>query len=165
MAISSEQAPKLQLVTTHQGEDARRGTGLEALRRAFTDNLLYIQGKYESIATLHDYYMALAYTVRERLIQRRIQTVKTYIEQDVKSVYYLSLEFLLGRQLGNSLLNLGLYDSVHQVLQEMGIDLKDLMEKESEPGIGNGGLGRLAACFLDSLATLDLPARGLWYSL
>jgi starch phosphorylase len=160
MVIRSEQAPNLQLVTTPRVEGARTGTDLESLRRALTDNLLYVQGKYESIATLHDYYMALAYTVRERLIQRRIQTVKAYIEQDVKSVYYLSLEFLLGRQLGNNLLNLGLYDTTHQVLQAMGIDLKDLMQKEAEPGIGNGGLGRLAACFLDSLATLELPARG-----
>ncbi|MBE9045701.1 glycogen/starch/alpha-glucan phosphorylase [Pleurocapsales cyanobacterium LEGE 10410] len=141
-------------------EDDRTGTSLETLKRAFTDNLLYTQGKYESIAALHDYYMALAYTVRDRLIQRRIQTVKTHIEQDVKTVYYLSLEFLLGRQLGKNLLNLGLYDSTSQALTELGIDLEELIEQEAEPGLGNGGLGRLAACFLDSLATLEIPARG-----
>ncbi len=141
-------------------EDDRTGTSLETLKRAFTDNLLYTQGKYESIAALHDYYMALAYTVRDRLIQRRIRTVRTHIEQDVKTVYYLSLEFLLGRQLGKNLLNLGLYDSTSQALQELGINLEELMDQEAEPGLGNGGLGRLAACFLDSLATLEIPARG-----
>ena len=141
-------------------EDDRTGTSIETLKRAFTDNLLYTQGKYESIAALHDYYMALAYTIRERLIQRRIQTVRTHIERDVKSVYYLSLEFLLGRQLGKNLLNLGLYDSTSQALQELGINLEELMDQEAEPGLGNGGLGRLAACFLDSLATLEIPARG-----
>ncbi len=108
---------------TVQVEDDRTGTSIETLKRAFMDNLLYTQGKYESIAVLHDYYMALAYTVRDRLIQRRIQTVKTYIEQDVKAVYYLSLEFLLGRQLGKNLLNLGLSDSMSQALQELGINL------------------------------------------
>ena len=145
---------------TVQVEDNRTGTSLETLKRAFTYNLLYTQGKYESIAAIHDYYMALAYTVRNRLIKRRINTVKTYIERDVKSVYYLSLEFLLGRQLGKNLLNLGLYDSTSQALQELGIKLEELMEQEAEPGLGNGGLGRLAACFLDSLATLEIPARG-----
>ncbi|MDJ0590661.1 MAG: glycogen/starch/alpha-glucan phosphorylase [Pleurocapsa sp. MO_226.B13] len=155
-----EQELKSQQAGIIQVEDDRTGTSLETLKRAFTDNLLYTQGKYESIAALHDYYMALAYTVRDRLIQRRIQTVRTHIEQDVKTVYYLSLEFLLGRQLGKNLLNLGLYDATSQALQELGIDLEELIEQEAEPGLGNGGLGRLAACFLDSLATLEIPARG-----
>ena len=155
-----EPEPEFQPATIIQVEDDRTGTSRETLKRAITDNLLYTQGKYESIAALHDYYMALAYTVRDRLIQRRIQTVKTHIEQDVKSVYYLSLEFLLGRQLGKNLLNLGLYDSTSQALQELRIKLEELREQEAEPGLGNGGLGRLAACFLDSLATLEIPARG-----
>ncbi len=157
---SSEPELKFEQAGTVQVEDDRTGTSLETIKRAFTDNLLYTQGKYESIAALHDYYMALAYTVRDRLIQRRIQTLKTYIEQDVKAVYYLSLEFLLGRQLSKNLLNLGLYDSTRQALLELGINLEELMEQEEEPGLGNGGLGRLAACFLDSLATLEIPARG-----
>ena len=134
---------------------------LETIKRAFTDNLLYTQGKYESIAAPHDYYMALAYTIREQLIQRRIQTVKTYIDRkDVKAIYFFSLEFLLGRQLSKNLLNLNMYDSTNKALQELGINLTDLIEQEIEPGLGNGGLGRLAACFLDSLATLEIPARG-----
>ncbi|MGB5711350.1 MAG: glycogen/starch/alpha-glucan phosphorylase, partial [Waterburya sp.] len=160
--IGSSSEPELmfQQAGTVQVEDDRTGTSLETIKRAFTDNLLYTQGKYESIAGLHDYYMALAYTVRERVIQRRIQTLKTHIKQDVKAVYYLSLEFLLGRQLGKNLLNLGLYDSTRQALLELGINLEELMAQEAEPGLGNGGLGRLAACFLDSLATLEIPARG-----
>ena len=155
-----EPEPEFQPATIIQVEDDRTGTSRETLKRAITDNLLYTQGKYESIAALHDYYMALAYTVRDRLIQRRIQTIRTHIEQDVKSVYYLSLEFLLGRQLSKNLLNLGLYDSTNQALKELGINLEELSEQEAEPGLGNGGLGRLAACFLDSLATLEIPARG-----
>jgi starch phosphorylase len=143
-----------------QVEDDRTGLSKETLQRAFADHLLYSQGKYESLADLHDYYMALAYTVRDRLVQRRVQTVKTWLEKDAKVVYYLSAEFLMGRQLGNNLVNLGLYEKSRQVLQELGIELDDLIEQEDEPGLGNGGLGRLAACFLDSLATLEIPARG-----
>jgi starch phosphorylase len=143
-----------------QVEDDRTGMSVETLKRAFADHLLYSQGKSESIATLHDYYMALAYTVRDRLVQRRVQTVKTHIQKDPKFVYYLSLEFLMGRQLGNNLVNLGLYEKSRQVLVEFGLDLDDLLDQEGEPGLGTGGLGRLAACFLDSLATLDIPARG-----
>ncbi len=143
-----------------QVEDDRTGLSLEALERAFADHLLYTQGKYESLADLHDYYMALAYTIRDRLVRRRVQTVKTHIEKDVKIVCYLSLEFLMGRQLSNNLINLGLYEKSRQVLQKFGLDLEELIEQEKEPGLGNGGLGRLAACFLDSLSTLEIPARG-----
>ena len=143
-----------------QVEDDRTGLTIETLKRAFADHFLYSQGKFESVAELHDYYMALAYTIRDRLMQRRVQTFKTYLEKDAKAVYYLSAEFLMGRQLGNNLINLGLYEKSRQVLQELGLDLNDLIEQEDEPGLGNGGLGRLAACFLDSLATLGIPARG-----
>ena len=143
-----------------QVEDERTGLSVQSLKRAFAAHLLYSQGKYESLANLHDYYMALAYTVRDRLVQRRVQTAKTHIEQDVKVVYYLSLEFLMGRQLRNNLIDLGLYEKSRQFLGEMGIELEELLAQEAEPGLGNGGLGRLAACFLDSLATLDIPARG-----
>lgn len=143
-----------------QVEDDRTGMSAETLKRAFADNLYYIQGKDEHFATPHDYYMALAHSVRDRLLQRRIETAKTYAQRDVKTVYYLSAEFLMGRHLGNSLINLGLYERVQQVLQECGLDLDELLEREEEPGLGNGGLGRLAACFLDSLATLEIPAVG-----
>jgi starch phosphorylase len=143
-----------------QIEDDRTGMEVETLKRAFADNLYYIQGKNELIATPHDYYMALAYTVRDRLLHRRINTNTTYIEKDVKTVHYLSAEFLMGRQLSNNLLNLGIYERAAQALQESGLDINDLIALEAEPGLGNGGLGRLAACFLDSLATLEIPAVG-----
>ncbi|MBE9125181.1 MULTISPECIES: glycogen/starch/alpha-glucan phosphorylase [unclassified Coleofasciculus] len=143
-----------------QVEDDRTGMTVETLKRAFADNLYYIQGKNEYLATPHDYYMALAYTVRDRLLYRWINTTTTYLQNDVKTVYYLSAEFLMGRQLDNNLLNLGLYERARQAVKESGLDLSDLRNLEAEPGLGNGGLGRLAACFLDSLATLAIPAVG-----
>jgi glycogen phosphorylase len=143
-----------------QVEDDRTGMSLETLKRAFADHLFYLQGKYESIATKEDYYQALSYTIRDRLLYRWLATQKTYTEQKAKRVCYLSAEFLMGRHLGNSLINLDLYERVDQALKESGLDLTDLLEQEDDPGLGNGGLGRLAACFLDSLATLEIPAIG-----
>ena len=143
-----------------QVEDDRTGMSLETLKRAFADHLFYLQGKYESIATKEDYYQALSYTIRDRLLYRWLATQKTYTEQKAKRVCYLSAEFLMGRHLGNSLINLDLYERVNQALKESGLDLTDLLEQEDDPGLGNGGLGRLAACFLDSLATLEIPAIG-----
>jgi len=143
-----------------QVEDDRTGMTVDTLKRAFADNLYYVQGKNQALATPHDYYMALAYTIRDRLLHRWINTTTTYIDQDVKSVYYLSAEFLMGCQLNNNLLNLGLTERACQALAESGLDIKELMMLEAEPGLGNGGLGRLAACFLDSLATLEIPAIG-----
>jgi glycogen phosphorylase len=143
-----------------QVEDDRTGMTPETLKRAFLDNLFYLQGKDEAFATLYDYYMALAYTVRDRLIHRWMKTEQAYFREDVKVVFYLSLEYLMGRQLANNLVNVGLWERAHQALQELGLELYDLVEQEVEPGLGNGGLGRLAACFLDSLATLQIPAIG-----
>ncbi len=141
-------------------EDDRTGVSVSTLKRAFADNLYYIQGKDENFATLYDYYMALAYTVRDRLVHRRIKTAQAYFEQDTKMVYYLSAEFLIGRLLLNNLINLGIYEPMKQALQESGLNLDELFEREEEPGLGNGGLGRLAACFMDSLSTLEIPAIG-----
>lgn len=143
-----------------QIEDDRTGMNVETLRRAFLDNLYYIQGKDLQLATPYDLYMALSYTVRDRLLQRWLHTQEVYLQQDVRSVCYLSAEYLLGRQLGNALINVGLYEQARAFLKEMNLDLRDLMEQEIEPGLGNGGLGRLAACFMDSLASLEIPAIG-----
>lgn len=141
-------------------EDDRTGLGVETLKRAFADNLFYIQGKFPTLATPNDFYMALAYTVRDRLLHRWLNTLQTYFKQDVKVVCYLSAEFLMGPHLGNSLINMGLYDEIRQAVEASGLELKNLIEQEEEPGLGNGGLGRLAACYLDSLASLEIPAIG-----
>ncbi len=141
-------------------EDDRTGLSRETLKRAFLDNLFYIQGKFPNIATRNDYYMALAYTVRDRLLNRWLNTTETYIQQGTRTVAYLSAEFLLGPHLGNNLINLGIYAEVEQTMAELGLNLDMLLQQEEEPGLGNGGLGRLAACYLDSLATLEIPALG-----
>ena len=144
-------------------EDDRTGLSVPVLKKAFADNLFYVQGKFPAIATKNDLYMALAYTVRDRLLQRWINTIETYFrekEHELKIVCYLSAEFLLGPRLGNCLINLGIYDQVRQAMEESGLDLNELLEQEVEPGLGNGGLGRLAACYIDSLSTLEIPAVG-----
>ncbi|MEC4983810.1 MAG: glycogen/starch/alpha-glucan phosphorylase [Oscillatoria sp. PMC 1068.18] len=133
---------------------------VETLKRAFADSLFYTQGKYESIATLKDYYLALAYMVRDRLIHRFLKTAESYAQTNVKRVCYLSAEFLTGRHLENNLINLGIDEPVRKIVEETGLNLDDLIEQEEDPGLGNGGLGRLAACFLDSMASLELPAVG-----
>lgn len=146
--------------TIIQVEDDRTGMSVETLKRAFADSLFYTQGKYESIATLKDYYLALAHMVRDRLIHRFLKTAETYAKTNVKRVCYLSAEFLTGRHLENNLINLGIDESVRKIVEETGLKLEDLIEQEEDPGLGNGGLGRLAACFLDSMASLELPAVG-----
>jgi starch phosphorylase len=143
-----------------QVEDDRTGLEVETLRRALADNLVYIQGKFPSYATQNDLYMALAYTVRDRLLQRWLNTTTTHHKPDVKVVGYLSAEFLMGPHLGNNLINLDIYEPVRQAVEESGLDLQDLLNQEEEPGLGNGGLGRLAACYMDSLASLEIPAIG-----
>ena len=119
-----------------------------------------MQGKFPALATRSDYYMALAYTVRDLIMQRWISTAATYTQHGSRTVSYLSAEFLMGPHLGNNLLNLGIYDQVEDAIAELGLNLEDLLGQEAEPGLGNGGLGRLAACFLDSLATLEIPTLG-----
>jgi len=141
-------------------EDDRTGLSVETLKRAFLDNLYYVQAKFPKIATNNDYYMALAYTVRDRMLQRWINTAETYTEKGSRTVAYLSAEFLMGPHLGNNLINLGIWDLVNQAIEELGLNLKELLEQEEEPGLGNGGLGRLAACYIDSLATIEVPAMG-----
>lgn len=141
-------------------QDDRIGMNQETLKRAFLDNLFYVQGVDQVRATPYDYYVALAYTVRDRILNRFLKTVTTYKEKKAKIVCYLSAEFLMGRHLGNNLLNLGIYDRMRDVLAELGIDFDEIIDQEPDPGLGNGGLGRLAACFVDSLASLEIPAVG-----
>jgi glycogen phosphorylase len=145
---------------TPQIEDDRTGTSPDTLRRAILDNLYYVQGKPAAMASLNDYYLALAYTVRDRILLRWHSTVTAYTQQKSRTVCYLSAEFLLGPHLGNNLINLDLWDSVEQVVQSLGLNLADLIQQEEEPGLGNGGLGRLAACYLDSMASLEIPSLG-----
>jgi starch phosphorylase len=141
-------------------EDDRTGLEIETLRRAMADNLFYIQGKYPEIASNNDFYMALAYTVRDRLLQRWLNTTRTYLNSNVKKVCYLSAEFLVGPHLGNNLINLDIFEQVRQAVEESGLNLQELIDTEEEPGLGNGGLGRLAACYMDSLSSLEIPAIG-----
>jgi glycogen phosphorylase len=138
----------------------RTAFGKEAIKNSFLDGLFYMQGKFAALATHNDYYMALAYAVRDRMLQRWISTAATYTSQASRTVVYLSAEFLMGPQLGNNLLNLGIRDVVRECMAELGLSLDDLLQQEEEPGLGSGGLGRLAACFIDSLATLETPALG-----
>src|SRR6516225_9306586 len=138
----------------------RTAPGVEAFAASFLDNLFFVQGRYRERATLNDLYMDLAHTVRDRLVERWIQTVRNYRAQDARVVCYLSAEFLTGPHLANNLINLGVYEEAEQAMRSLGLDLNTLIEQEEEPGLGNGGLGRLASCFMDSLATLDIPAIG-----
>lgn len=130
------------------------------IKTALLDHLFYTQGSLPETATRNDWYMALAHTVRDRLLDHWIRTVRTLMRGDVRVVSYLSAEFLIGPQLGNHLINLGIYDQVRQATEDLGLDLDGLMQQEEEPGLGSGGLGRLAACYLESLATLEVPAVG-----
>ena len=137
------------------------GTDAEAFRKAFTDHIHHTLARSNYTVTDHEKFLAVAYAVRDRLVDRWIKTQNTYYEKDVKRVYYLSLEFLIGRTLGNSVLNLDVESAVTEALDEIGMTLEELREQEVDAGLGNGGLGRLAACFLDSMATLELPATGM----
>ena len=139
----------------------RLGLDVRSLQRSFLDHVAFTQAKVPGHATKADSYVALAMTVRDRLIERWIATRRAYYQDpDLKRVYYLSLEYLIGRSLGNSLINLQLYEECEQALFELGHDMEEIREIEEEAGLGNGGLGRLAACFLDSMATLGLPGYG-----
>ena len=141
-------------------ENDRTALSKAALKRAFRDNLFYEQGKFPALATEKDYYLALAYTVRDRLLHRWVSTAEEYTNEGSRTVAYFSAEFLMGPHLGNNLINLGIYDRVRQTVSDLGLDFDQLLAQEEEPGLGNGGLGRLAACFLDSLATLEIPSLG-----
>jgi len=141
-------------------ENDRTGLTPEALKRGFLDNLFYVQGKSPELSSMHDYYMALAYTVRDRMLHHWLSSASTYRDNKSRTAVYLSAEFLMGPYLGNNLINLGLYSAVETAMSDLGLSLDEIIAQEDEPGLGNGGLGRLAACYLDSMATLQIPSLG-----
>jgi starch phosphorylase len=133
---------------------------IEDLKKVIFNHLLIFQGRDPELVGDRDVYKALVYTVRDTLIENWIKTQRSYYDKGRKRVYYLSLEFLIGRALGNSLINLDMYDEANQALKELGFNLEEVREMGDDAALGNGGLGRLAACFMDSMATLGLPAYG-----
>ena len=154
MAATQKEIPTTFSLPKSNGEE-------KAIRDRFLERLKQMQWRSLITATRNDLYLALAYTVRDMIMSRAVSTEDTFLERgDLKMVCYLSAEFLMGPHLGNNLLALGLTEKVRNALEHVGVDLDQLLEQEEEPGLGNGGLGRLAACFLDSLATLEVPAMG-----
>ncbi|PWT71606.1 MAG: glycogen phosphorylase [Bacteroidetes bacterium] len=131
-----------------------------SVERDILESLYYVKGKTTDLATVHDWYWAVAFTVRCRLMKNWIETLHHLTEKKGKIVGYLSAEFLIGPSLGNALINMGAYNEFEEATRKLGLDLRQLIDKEEEPGLGNGGLGRLAACFMDSLTTLRVPAIG-----
>ncbi len=136
------------------------GMTADEIRRAVVEKLFCMQAKFAEVATHCDYYHALAYAVRDLMLRRWIDTAHTYFEKESRSVVYLSAEFLMGPQLGANLINLGITEQARAAVAGLGLELEQLMDEEVEPGLGNGGLGRLAACYMDSLASLAIPAIG-----
>ncbi len=130
------------------------------MQAAILHYLKFKLGRDTESATRHDWWIATATAVRDRMIERGLDTYKLHRRQNVRRLYYLSMEYLMGRLMHNSVVNLGLEDATNEALQGLGLDFEQIRAQEEDMGLGNGGLGRLAACFLDSLATLDLPAVG-----
>ncbi len=133
---------------------------LTPVKQALQNHLVFSSFKTTEAATPRDWYDVSAYTVRDHVVQRWIKTAESYSEHDPKRLYYLSLEFLIGRMLTNAALNLGMKDELSDGLSALGHSLENVVEMESDAALGNGGLGRLAACFLDSMATMNIPATG-----
>jgi len=132
----------------------------ESLKNSLANRLEYTAGKDTITATSRDWFNVCAHVARDRCMERWMQTMRSYYNVDTKRVYYLSMEFLMGRTLSNSLLNLGIYDALRDILNESGLDFEDICAMESDAALGNGGLGRLAACFLDSMASIGIPGYG-----
>jgi starch phosphorylase len=142
------------------GAHATDGLSVASLEQSFLDRRTFRLAKDEYTATPHDNFMTAAYAIRDLMLERWIKTQQRYHKQNVKRVYYLSMEFLIGRLLTHAVLNLGVDKEIKKALQAYGLSLEELREEEPDAGLGNGGLGRLAACFLDSMATLGVPAIG-----
>ena len=135
-------------------------TNTEAIKDNIIHHLMSFQGRDPERSGPTDIYKALAYTMRDIMVEKWISTQKTFYAKKKKRVYYLSLEFLIGRSLGNSLINLGIMEDAMKAIEDLGFDISEIRDQEEDAGLGNGGLGRLAACFMDSIATLKIPAYG-----
>ena len=159
-ANTTQKSQKENGVENHPYSSIFGCTGIEQFKHSIQHHLMSFQGRDPQRAGDRDVYMALAYALRDVLVEKWINTQKQYYDRGKKRVYYLSLEFLVGRSLGNSLINTGILDEVTEALDQLGYSLEDVREMEEDAGLGNGGLGRLAACFMDSIATLKIPAYG-----
>jgi starch phosphorylase len=135
-------------------------TTTESIRDSIIDHLMSFQWRDPERSGAGDIYKALAFTVRDIMVEKWIKTQKTFYAKEKKRVYYLSLEFLIGRSLGNSIINLGLFEVAREAVESLGYSMDEIREQEEDAALGNGGLGRLAACFMDSIATLKIPAYG-----
>jgi glycogen phosphorylase len=153
-------APKTPRATKAKGEVSSVTNVKTPAKQALQNHLVYSIFKTDEVATPRDWYSTTAYTVRDHVIDRWVKTVEAYAKQDPKRVYYLSLEFLIGRMLSNAALNLGVEPEVRAGLNALGHKMENVVEMEPDAALGNGGLGRLAACFLDSMATMDIPGTG-----
>ena len=132
----------------------------ETFKEMVKENVKTLYRRTIDEATQQQLFQAVSYAVKEAIIDDWLATQEAYKKSDAKTVYYMSMEFLMGRALGNNLINLTVYDGVKEALEELGLDLNVIEDQEPDAALGNGGLGRLAACFLDSLATLNYPAYG-----
>jgi glycogen phosphorylase len=141
-------------------QSVRTGLTSDEIKQDFRENLRCALGRLERFATRHDLYYALALTVRDRVLQRTVESMDNYGGANARRVAYLSAEYLPGPHLANNLLNLGIADVTREALRELGYDFDEIVAQEEEPGLGNGGLGRLASCFMDSLASIEVPAFG-----
>ncbi len=155
-----QKTEKVRASNQKKEKKARAGTSVAMLKQAILDNLYHIQGRIPILASRNDWYMAVSYTVRDRMLEQFIHSIQGLARPKIKIASYLSAEFLMGPHLGNNLLCLGITDEMRDAVKELGQDLNDLLDQEEEPGLGNGGLGRLAACYMDSLASLNMPAIG-----
>lgn len=157
MAVPQSDLDKRKQISVRGIADVENVTNL---KHAFNRHLHYTLVKDRNVSTPRDYYFALAHTVKDNLVSRWIRTQQYYYENDPKRVYYLSLEFYMGRSLQNTMVNLGIQSACDEAMYQLGLDIEELEDLEEDAGLGNGGLGRLAACFLDSMATLGMAAYG-----
>ncbi|MGD0530212.1 MAG: glycogen/starch/alpha-glucan phosphorylase, partial [Polyangiaceae bacterium] len=141
-------------------QDISLGNDAASIAHDFKEKLFFELAKFPGVATTNDCYLALSYVIRDRLLHRWVHSARSFLDGKARTVIYLSAEYLMGPQLGHNVLNLGIEPAVRQAMTSIGLRYEDLLEHEEEPGLGNGGLGRLAACYMDSLATLDRPAFG-----